>query len=103
MDVREKSRYRLNLENVTVRCLLNRYFCFPLVEKMKLIRRRSLEKLSKMMKNYSCILYFPHTIAVDGTCSVASKMMFIYDSASLVVVDQMSVQLSESNIEQVSS
>lgn len=68
---------------------------------MKLIRERSLMKLAKMIPNHSCIIYFPHMIAADGSCVVAQKMMYLNDSISAAVVDQIQFRLDTTTIEQV--
>lgn len=71
-------------------------------KKMNIIRERSLMKLSNLIPNYSCIIYLPHMIAADGNCVVAQKMMYINDTISVAVIDQISIQLNKTIISQVS-
>lgn len=69
--------------------------------KINAIRERSLLKLAKMLPTHSCIIYFPHMVAADGSCIVAQKMMYLNDSISATVIDQIHVQLNETTVSQV--
>lgn len=68
---------------------------------MNVIRERSLLKLAKMLPTHSCIIYFPHMVAADGSCIVAQKMMYLNDSISATVIDQIHVQMNEITVNQV--
>lgn len=76
-------------------------FIYFTAEKLNIIRERSLLKLSKMIPDHSCIIYFPHMITADGNCLVAQKMMYMNDTISAAVIDQIHVQLNKSTISQV--
>lgn len=70
---------------------------------MNVIRERSLMKLANMIPTHSCMIYFPHMIAADGSCAVAQKMMYLNDSISVAAVDQITIQMDETSIEKVRS
>ncbi|XP_065222802.1 uncharacterized protein LOC135847269 isoform X2 [Planococcus citri] len=72
-----------------------------LAAKMNAIRERSLMKLAKLIPTHSCVIYFPQMVSSDGSCSVAQKMMYLNDSISAAVVDQMQVQFNADTIKQV--
>ncbi|XP_054286871.1 uncharacterized protein LOC129002819 [Macrosteles quadrilineatus] len=65
------------------------------VEELKI---RNLTRFAKLLVDKTVMLYFPHMIDDQGTCSAAFKMLAQYDQVLMSVHDQMDVQLTKENI-----
>uniref|UniRef100_A0A1B6CPK3 Thioredoxin domain-containing protein n=1 Tax=Clastoptera arizonana TaxID=38151 RepID=A0A1B6CPK3_9HEMI len=72
-----------------------------LADELEDLKIRSLTRLAKLISNKTVIIYFPHMIDDNHTCSAALKMLVQYDQVTMSIYDQMEVQLTAESIPQL--
>uniref|UniRef100_A0A1B6F5V9 Thioredoxin domain-containing protein n=2 Tax=Cuerna arida TaxID=1464854 RepID=A0A1B6F5V9_9HEMI len=69
-----------------------------LAEALEELKIRNLTRFAKLLLDKTVMVYFPHMIDENNTCSAAFKMLAQYDQVTMAVHDQMEVQITKEKI-----